>query len=273
MPEQAKITYGSYLKIPDLLSLQQRVSDPPHHDEMLFIVVHQVHELWFKQILHELEAVRDALAADRPLVALKSLKRIHTIQRVLLQQIDVLETMTPQEFNAFRSLLRPASGFQSMQFREIEFLSGGGDPRVLAHMEPGAGLAAVERRRQEPTIYEGFLGLLARRGWAIPAALLASPGAARSPRPPDADVVSALKEIYERALETPQHYELYLLAEAFVDYDELFLHWRARHVRMVERTIGMKQGTGGSDGAAYLHKTIDSKFFLELWEVRTVLGV
>ena len=192
---------------------------------------------------------------------------------MLLQQIDVLETMTPQEFNAFRALLRPASGFQSMQFREIEFLSGGGNPNVLTHVEPGAGLDAVEKRRREPTIYEAFLGLLSRRGWVIPAALTSAPGAARSPRPPDAEVVAAFKDIYERATETPQRYEIYLLAEAFVDYDELFLHWRARHVRMVERTIGMKQGTGGSDGAAYLHRTVDAKFFLELWEVRTVLGV
>lgn len=267
------ITYGSYLKIPELLSLQQRISDPAQHDEMLFIVVHQVHELWFKQILHELEAVRDCLSTDRPLAALKSLKRIHAIQRVLITQIDVLETMTPQEFNGFRNLLRPASGFQSMQFREIEFLSGGGDPRVLDHMASDPGREAVEVRRQQPTIYEAFLGLLGRRRWTIPAALLATPGAARPPRTPDPVVVETLRDIYERATETPARYEIYLLAEAFMDYDELFLHWRARHVRMVERTIGMKQGTGGSEGAAYLHRTTSNKFFLELWEVRSVLGV
>jgi tryptophan 2,3-dioxygenase len=268
----AKLTYGSYLKIPELLSLQQRLSEPAHHDEMLFIIVHQVHELWFKQVLHELEAVREALGQDRPLVALKSLKRLHTIQRVLLEQIDVLETMTPQEFNAFRSLLRPASGFQSMQFREIEFLSGGGDPVVLSHMAEDPGRARVEKRRSEPTIYEALLSLLRRRGESIPEALIARPGASRPPRPPDAEVVAAFRNIYERATESPQRYELYLLAEAFVDYDELFLHWRARHVRMVERTIGMKQGTGGSEGAAYLHRTSGAKFFPELWEVRTVLG-
>jgi tryptophan 2,3-dioxygenase len=267
------ITYGSYLKVPELLALQERVSEPKHHDEMLFIIVHQVHELWFKQVLHELEAVRACLDGDRPLAALKSLKRIHTIQRVLVEQIDVLETMTPQEFNAFRSLLRPASGFQSMQFREIEFLSGGGNPAVLAHMVEDAGRARVEQRRKEPTIYEAFLSLLLRRGASIPPALVATPGASRPPRAPDAEVVAAFKEIYERATDNPQRYEIYLLAEAFIDYDELFLHWRARHVRMVERTIGMKQGTGGSEGARYLHQTIDSKFFPELWEVRTVLGV
>jgi tryptophan 2,3-dioxygenase len=267
-----KLTYSSYLKVPEILSLQQRVSEPAHHDEMLFIIVHQVHELWFKQMLHELEAVRAALGADKPLVALKSLKRVHTIQRVLLEQIDVLETMTPQEFNAFRSLLRPASGFQSMQFREIEFLSGGGDPAVLAHMVEDAGREAVERRRREPTLYEALLGMLARRGEPIPAALLTHPGASRPPRPPDAALVEVFRGIYERATESPQRYELYLLAESFIDYDELFLHWRARHVRMVERTIGMKQGTGGSEGAAYLHRTSNARFFSELWEVRTVLG-
>ena len=268
----AKVTYGSYLKIPELLSLQDRLSDPPQHDEMLFIVVHQVHELWFKQVIHELDAVRGWLAADRPLAALKALKRVHTIQRVLLQQIDVLETMTPQEFNAFRDLLKPASGFQSMQFREIEFLSGGGDPQVLAHMTEADGRARVEQRLREATVYESLLKLLAQRGEVIPPALLATPGASRPPRPPDAQVVEAFRRVYARAEENAERYALYLLAEAFVDYDELFLHWRARHVRMVERTIGMKSGTGGSEGAAYLHRTTGSKFFPELWEVRTVLG-
>jgi tryptophan 2,3-dioxygenase len=263
----SKLTYGSYLKIPELLALQHRVSEPPHHDEMLFILVHQVHELWFKQVLHELEAIRVSLVDDRPLAALKAFKRVHAIQRVLVEQIDVLETMTPQEFNAFRALLRPASGFQSMQFREIEFLSGGGDPRVLVHMDEDPGLAAVARRADEQTIYQALLQLLAHRGWAV-----SSKVATRPPRAPDAPLVQVFREIYERASESPQRYELYLLAEAFVDYDELFLHWRARHVRMVERTIGMKQGTGGSDGAQYLQRTLNAKFFPELWEVRTVLG-
>jgi len=265
------LTYGSYLKVPELLALQARVSVPPHHDEMLFIVVHQVHELWFKQMLHELDAVGGMLAADRPLAVLKTFKRVHAIQRVLTAQIDVLETMTPEEFNAFRSLLKPASGFQSTQFREVEFLSGGGDARVLAHMQADPGLAAVERRRGEPTLFEGLLGLLSRRGFDIPRALLAT-GGARVPRDSAPEVVEALRRIYVESAKGEGFYDLYLLCEAFLEYDELMLLWRTRHVRMVERTIGMKQGTGGSEGAGYLHRTLGTKFFPELWEVRTVLG-
>jgi tryptophan 2,3-dioxygenase len=268
----SKLTYGSYLKIPELLSLQKRVSEPPHHDEMLFIIIHQVHELWFKQVLHELEAIRGALFAGRTLAALKSFKRVHAIQHVLIEQIDVLETMTPAEFNAFRSLLRPASGFQSMQFREVEFLSGAGDLKILSHMQEDPGLASVMKRTEEKTIYQAFLQLLHDRGFSVPMSLLGAPADARSPRAPHPEVVEAFRQIYEEAAENPARFELHLLAEAFVEYDELLLHWRHRHVRMVERTIGMKQGTGGSDGAGYLHKTLSGKLFPELWEVRTVLG-
>jgi tryptophan 2,3-dioxygenase len=265
-----KLTYGSYLRVPELLALQQPEGVPPHHDEMLFIVIHQVHELWFKQLLHELGLVRAELLEGRALQAIKTFKRVHAIMRVLVEQIDVLETMTPQDFNAFRNLLKPASGFQSTQFREVEFMSGGGDPAVLAHKESDPGLAGIERRRREGTLYEALLTLLSRRGFEVPPALLA-PGGARQPREDSPAVVEAFRRIYEHH-ETPAEFELYLLLEAFVDYDELVLHWRSRHVRMVERTIGMKQGTGGSSGASYLHRTLGGKFFPELWSVRTVLG-
>ncbi len=266
-----RVTYGSYLKVPQLLSLQQRLSEPPHHDEMLFIVVHQVHELWFKQMLHELDRVARTLAAGEVLPALKGLKRVATIQRVLIEQIDVLETMTPQEFNAFRSLLRPASGFQSMQFREVEFLSGAGEPAVLAHMQDDPGLAQVTRRMGEPSLYDALLAVLSKRGFAVPPSLL-GPGATRGRRDVDTGLVDVFREVYEGADRDADRYALYLLCESFIEYDELVLHWRARHVRMVERTIGMKQGTGGSEGAAYLHRTLSTKFFPELWAVRTVLG-
>jgi tryptophan 2,3-dioxygenase len=265
-----RLTYGSYLKVPELLSLQTRVSAPPHHDEMLFIVVHQVHELWFKQMLHELDAAKASLAGDRPLTVLKILKRVHAIQRVLTTQIDVLETMTPEEFNAFRALLKPASGFQSTQFREVEFLCGGGDPRVLAHMQADPGLEAVERRRTEGTLFEALLGLLARRGYDVPAKLLET-GGTRVPRESDPVLVESLRRLYTASAAGEGPYDLYLLCEAFVEFDELMLLWRTRHVRMVERTIGLKQGTGGSEGAAYLHRTLQTKFFPELWDVRTVL--
>jgi tryptophan 2,3-dioxygenase len=252
----ATLTYGSYLHVPELLALQQRQSDPPHHDELLFIIIHQVYELWFKQLLHELDAAVVFLEADDLLRTAKAFRRIHAIQRVLEQQVDVLETMTPQEFNAFREGLNPASGFQSAQFRQIEFRCGlHGNAGVLAHLEltPGE-RAALDHRLAEPTLPDVLNALLARRGFAVDTheALLAS-----------------LKTIYEHE---EQHYALYLLLEDLIEFDERFLLWRGRHVRMVERMIGMKPGTGGSLGAAYLQTTLNQRFFPALWEVRTLLG-
>lgn len=266
------ITYGTYLRVPELLALQSPVSEPAEHDELLFIVIHQVHELWFKQLLHEVDAIQRALGAGRPLVAIKAFKRVHAIQRVLIEQIDVLETMTPVEFNTFRSLLRPASGFQSTQFREIELSSGGGNRQVLSHMQQDPGLARVEARLAQPTLYEALLSLLAARGHDVPPELIAAPGASRPPREDAPRLIETFRKLYESATRSPADYELYLLCEAYIDYDELFLLWRHRHVRMVERTIGMKGGTGGSDGVPYLQRTLSARFFPELWSVRTVLG-
>ncbi len=234
----AKLTYGSYLKIDELLALQQLQSEPPHHDEMLFIVIHQVYELWFRQMLHEIEAVL----------------RIHAIQRLLEQQVDVLETMTPQEFNAFRSGLDPASGFQSAQFREIEFLCGAQRTGYLRFLEPtSAERARLERRLAEPSLYDALKGVLERRGFETA---------------PTAALIATYKTIYD---DSEQRYDLYLLLEDFIEFDERFLLWRGRHVRMVERMIGMKPGTGGSLGVNYLEKTLGKKFFPELWDVRTEL--
>ena len=265
------LTYGKYLKIPELLSLQERQSNPPHHDELLFITIHQAHELWFKLMIHELERIREVLLSDKPLTALKGFKRVHAIMRSLLSDIDILETMTPPEFNAFRNVLWPASGFQSVQFREVEFLSGGGNPAVLKHMFQDPALVKVEQRINETTLYEALLTLLSRRGYEITPALL-YPGGSRGPRDSDAAVQAAFKDIYLQHEVDTARYELYLLSEAFVEYDQLILLWRNRHVRMVERTIGFTQGTGGSEGAAYLHRTLASKLFPELWEVRTQLA-
>ena len=250
-----KLTYGSYLCIDDLLSLQRPRSAPPHHDEMLFIVLHQVYELWFRQLLHEIEAAMRSLDADDLLRAQKHFRRIHTIQRLLEQQVDILETMTPQEFNAFRSRLDPASGFQSAQFREIEFLCGAQKTAYLTFLEPTSDeRVRLERRLAAPTLYDVLKALLARRGYATQTS---------------ADLVASYKTIYENA---EQHYDLYLLLEDFIEFDERFLLWRDRHIRMVERMIGMKPGTGGSLGVAYLEKTLSKKFFPELWAVRTELG-
>ncbi|MDP9019160.1 MAG: tryptophan 2,3-dioxygenase family protein [Candidatus Eremiobacteraeota bacterium] len=250
-----RVSYGSYLKVPQLLELQTPLSTPAHHDELLFIIIHQVYELWFKQIMHELEAVMRHLASSDLLKAAKHFRRIHTIQRLLEQQVDILETMTPQEFNEFRDHLNPASGFQSMQFREIEFLGGLKKTEALKHLEmDDAQRAKLERRLNEPTLHDAMFTLLAQRGFAV---------ATHDER------INSLKTIYEHASE---HYDLYMLMEDLVEFDERFLLWRGRHVRMVERMIGSKMGTGGSPGVAYLATTLDKKFFPELWEVRTHLG-
>ncbi len=252
----ASLTYGSYLHIPELLSLQHPLSEPPHHDEHLFILIHQVYELWFKQMLHELDAAVRFFADDDLLKVSKAFRRIHAIQRVLEQQVDVLETMTPQEFNAFRERLNPASGFQSAQFREIEFRCGLPMPETaVAHLAVTADeKARLERRLREPTLYDALKGYLKRHGFAVDT--------------PD-ELVATFRSIYEHE---ERDYALYLVLEDLIEFDERVLLWRGRHVRMVERMIGMKSGTGGSLGAAYLQTTLQRRFFPELWEVRTLLG-
>lgn len=253
--QQQQLSYGSYLQVEELLGLQRPLSSPEHHDEMLFIVIHQVYELWFKQLLHEMGAVMRALDRDELLAVTKHFRRIHTIQRLLEQQIDVLETMTPQEFNAFRDNLNPASGFQSIQFRELEFLCGVRRTETLKYIQTSdAQREKLERRLNEPSLYDKVKELLARRGFATGT---------------HDELLATYKSIYQ----APEaQYDLYLLLEDLIEFDERFLLWRGRHVRMVERMIGAKKGTGGSLGAAYLAQTLDHRFFPELWEVRTLLG-
>jgi tryptophan 2,3-dioxygenase len=241
--EGRRLSYGSYLKIPELLALQDGLSD--EHDELLFIVAHQVYELWFKVVLFELEAARDRIDSDDIFFALHYLKRVHVIERLLVQQIEVLETMSPQDFLAFRSQLAPASGFQSVQFREIEFLSGLKEPRYLARLEATPEeTARLRRRLDEPSLVDALHQLLERRG---------------SP---------TLLEVFR---DRERHRDLFDLCEALLDHDEAFAHWRARHVLMVERQIGGKTGTGGSSGAEYLRTTLDKRFYPELWDVRSQL--
>ena len=253
--EPVALSYGSYLKLDELLRLQRPLSEPPHHDEMLFIVIHQVYELWFKQLLHELDAAAAALDRDDLLRTAKQFRRIHAIQRLLEQQVDILETMTPQEFNQFRDHLNPASGFQSVQFRELEFACGLRRTDVLQWIElDSEQRARLERRRAEPSLYDRVKGLLRRRGFAV-------------------DSSEALVETYRQIYsDEAAHYDLYLLLEDLIEFDERFLLWRGRHVRMVERMIGQKHGTGGSPGAKYLESTLVHRFFPELWTVRTYLG-
>ncbi len=250
-----RLSYGSYLRVDELLALQQPLSSPPHHDEILFIVIHQVYELWFKQLLHEVTAVMRDLRRDAVAAVAKHFRRIHTIQRLIEEQVDVLETMTPQEFNAFRDHLNPASGFQSIQFRELEFLCGVRRTETLKHVQATANQRErLERRLSEPSLYDEVKALLSRRGF-------------RTGTP--ADLIESYKKIY---LQSQEYADLYLLLEDLIEFDERFLLWRGRHIRMVERMIGAKKGTGGSLGAAYLATTLEHRFFPELWEVRSYLG-
>jgi tryptophan 2,3-dioxygenase len=267
--DDERLTYGGYLKVRELIALQGLLSEPPQHDETLFIIIHQVYELWFKQLLHELDTIIVRLNKDETLAAHRLLRRCVEIERVLVNQVGVLETMTPMDFLAFRDHLRPASGFQSSQFREIETVSGLKDRRHLKSYEPGSDeYARVEARLQQPSVGDAFYGLLRRRGFNLPADSgerqgAGAAGGGREQR------IRELMRIYQDA---DQHYDLFLLAESLVEYDEMFTLWRLRHVKMVERMIGGKTGTGGSDGAAYLMKTVERRFFPELWELRNYLG-
>jgi tryptophan 2,3-dioxygenase len=256
--DEQRLTYGGYLRVEDLISLQGLKSDPPQHDETLFIIIHQVYELWFKQILHEVDAIIERLDQDKPLGAHRLLLRCIAIQRVLVGQVDVLETMTPMDFLAFRDHLLPASGFQSAQFRELEFVSGLKDRRFLnGYNQESPEYARLRSRLDRPTLQDAFYEMLRRRGFNLP---LDSTD----------ERLSQLKRIYEDA---DGHYDLFLLVESLIEYDEMFSLWRLRHIKMVERMIGSKTGTGGSEGAAYLKKTVERKFFPDLWELRTLLSM
>src|SRR6185436_2140644 len=257
-------TYGSYLKIDELLALQQPRSEGPEHDETLFIVIHQVYELWFKELLHELDQVSRLLARDEPHRAQHTLKRILTILKVLVAQLDILETMTPLEFQSFRTRLEAASAFQSDQFRQIEFVLGAKSEAGFERFPKGSrGRVALERRYGEPTLWDAFLHYLSREGYPIPQSLLARDHTKRPE--PSLDVQQVLLDVYRRDAKTTD------ICERLVDLDEGFEEWRYRHVRMVERTIGVKPGTGGSSGAPYLRSTMGRNLFPDLWEIRAKL--
>jgi len=259
-----RLTYGSYLQVPELLSLQRELSHPAHHDELLFIISHQVYELWFKQLLHEVAAVCDWLDRDEPLRAAQLFDRLHAIQHLLIEQIPLLETMFAVDFAQFRDHLRPASGFQSVQFRKLEFLCGAKNPRLIDLVgedeESRRDLAEVLR---QPTLYDHFLHHLARSGFPIPAAVLNRD--VTLPHQPDEGVVDALLLLYR---DPGRHYPHFRLAEHLLQLDERFAIWRFHHVKMVERMIGSRAGTGGSSGAKYLSATLGMRFFPEIWQVR-----
>jgi tryptophan 2,3-dioxygenase len=258
------VTYATYLRIDELLALQQPRSEGPEHDEMLFIVVHQVYELWFKQLLHELDRVVRLLRDDETHRAQHTLKRILTILKVLVAQLDILETMTPLEFQSFRARLDAASGFQSDQFRQIEFMLGVKSPEAMRRFpEESRAYAALTRRYGEPTLWDAFLQYLQREGYVLPQSALRRDVTARVGS--SEAVQAALITIYRQ---DPKNAEL---CERLVDLDEGFQEWRYRHVRMVERTIGTRRGTGGSSGSAYLRGTLGSNLFPDLWEIRARL--
>jgi tryptophan 2,3-dioxygenase len=260
------LTYSSYLRLDELLALQTpRSQGPggPEHDELLFIVIHQVYELWFKQLLHELDALQPLLRAGELPRAAHTLRRILTILKTIVAQVDVLETMTPLQFRAFRGFLESASGFQSAQFRELEFALGYKREPVLRHFPAGTpGRERLEARYAAPALWDAFLAYLAQAGYPVPPDLLGRD--VREALAPSPALQAILIEVY-RANPTAAN-----LCERLVDVDEGLQEWRYRHIKMVERTIGAKPGTGGSSGAAYLATTL-KPFFPDLWAIRSEL--
>jgi tryptophan 2,3-dioxygenase len=248
------LSYNKYLRVQDLINLQDCLSSPAHHDELLFITVHQAYELWFKQILHELDAAIQLLEKDRVPAATRALKRVVEIEKLLVNQIHILESMTPISFLAFRDQLNPASGFQSMQFREIEFSSGLKDKGILREFENDQfAHERLQERMARPALADCFYRVLERRGLRVQ------------------DYEERTRAVLEVLTHFEDRYEEFQLAEALLEHDEYFALWRSHHIKMVERMVGAKRGTGGSEGIGYLKTTLDKKFFPELWEARTYL--
>lgn len=258
------LTYARYLKVDELLALQHPLSEGPEHDEMLFIIIHQAFELWFKQLLHELDYLQQLFSQNDTPRVLHTCKRILTILKILVAQIDILETMTPLEFLSFRDRLEAASGFQSAQFRELEFVLGHKRLNIVNHFPEGSDARQrLDRRYQQPTLWDSFLHYLASNGYAIPDTLLTRD--VTRPVEPSREVQTILVDIYRC---NPL---VSAVCERLVDMDEGIQEWRYRHVKMVERTIGTKRGTGGSTGVKYLSTTLFTPLFPDLWAIRTTL--
>jgi aminocarboxymuconate-semialdehyde decarboxylase len=266
-----RLTYSSYLHVPELLNLQHAQSSPVHHDELLFIIVHQTYELWFRELLHDLDAVVANLRAaganpasrDEVYEAARLLRRCTEVMRVLVEQFTILETMLPTHFLAFRGILNPASGFQSEQFREIEFLCGLKDEKMLRYHEPTPEAhAALERRLREDSLHDVFFAALKALGKLPPTAPSATDRERFEAR------ARAIQALYQ---DDRNHRDWIDVCERLTEFDELMVSWRLRHIQMIERTIGARMGTGGSTGGSYLKNTLEKKFFPELWEARTIL--
>lgn len=263
-----RLTYAGYLRLDLVLAAQQPRSAPDNHDELLFIVQHQTSELWMKLAIHELRSARERLRADDLGTALKQIARVKHIQEVLTQQWSVLATLTPTEYAQFRGSLGNSSGFQSVQYRAIEFALGNKNERMLrvfeAEPENHAMLAA---ELAEPTLYDEFLRLMARRGLPVPDEVLHRD--VTKAYEMNEELVATFKQVYENPSE---HWDLYEACEELVDLEDNFQFWRFRHLRVVTRTIGMKIGTGGSSGVSFLQRALELTFFPELFAVRTEIG-
>ena len=263
-----RMTYGSYLDLDRLLGAQHPVSRPEHHDEMLFIIQHQTTELWLKLVLHELGTARDRLAEDDLRSALKHIARVKHIQEVLTQQWSVLATLTPTEYAQFRGDLGNSSGFQSVQYRGVEFALGNKNEKMLGvFRDHPDNLALLTAEWERPTLYDEFLRYVARRGLPVPQEILDRD--VRQPYREHPELVPAIREIYENPHE---YWDLYEACEELVDVEDNFQFWRFRHLRTVTRTIGMKVGTGGSSGVDFLQRALSLTFFPELYSVRTEIG-
>ncbi|CAM4485590.1 tryptophan 2,3-dioxygenase [Corallococcus exiguus] len=262
-----RTTYGDYLQLDRLLSAQVPRSQPPHHDELLFIVQHQTSELWMKLLIHELSACIRYIQADRLEPSFKIFARVAHIQRMLFEQWSVLETLTPNEYLEFRDTLGHASGFQSFQYRALEFLLGNKDDAALGPFKHVQGVhAELDRLLESPGIYDEFLRHLSRMGHDIPRSHVERDW--RQPYEKSPQVMEVFRRIYE---DTEKHWDAYEMCEKLVDTEERFQLWRYRHMMTVMRIIGFKQGTGGSSGVGFLRKALDLRFFPELWDVRTTL--
>jgi tryptophan 2,3-dioxygenase len=250
------LSYNKYLKVRELIQLQDTLSEPASHDELLFIIIHQTYELWFKQILHEIDATIAWLDEDRTFRANHSLRAVVGIEKVLVTQIHLLETMAQIGFLEFRDKLNPASGFQSMQFRELEFVSGQKNEKILAAFKDDEfARERLQQRFDQPGLDDAFWGLLGRAGFDV------------------ATRESRVQSIVKILTHPEKHADYFIMQDLLVEHDENIALWRYHHVLMVERMLGMKPGTGGSDGVGYLMTTLSKKFFPEIWEARTHLKV
>jgi tryptophan 2,3-dioxygenase len=254
------LSYTSYLAVDELLKLQKPLSDGPEHDEMLFIIIHQTYELWFKQLIHEFQQAQRALESGDTHYALSILGRIRTIMKVCVAQVDILETMTPLQFNAFRGYLASSSGFQSSQFRKVEAILGRRDSRMAGHLPPDM-QEEIKEITSRNSIWDSFLDYLTKRGYSLPAEVVGRDKSVAYQS--SAAVQDVLLKVHQTDPESA------MVSERLVDIDEGIQEWRYRHVKMVERTIGHKMGTGGSSGVEYLASTLFNPVFKDLWEIRS----